>query len=225
MQVLKSPFLPLPRPVLTLLRQHGLHRLLPLDLHVSYHKGAGLVLALLACVHTGAHAHNFLNNLMVQPEMFVRRNNLSHNPEVAEEHPCPPPVQVNLSSLTMADWLLTPHSQLLGLVPGWAFPSGLLLVLLLSVLLMGAVPLVRNSGYFEVFYWTHLTYLPIILLMFLHSTTTWFYLLVPGLLFLLGKLLLIVSSWYRATSTSVLSCSALPSSVTKLVIQRTFDFR
>jgi hypothetical protein len=205
---------PPPRPLITLARRLRLHRLLPLDLHVSYHKGAGVLFILLTIVHTAAHMHNLITNLLVQPDIFIRRNRLAHNPAV------------NLSSLSVYSWLLTPRSEVFGLVPGWALPSGLLLLLLLGLLLLGALPPVRSRGCFELFAWSHLCYLPLLLLMLLHSPpASWPYLLPPSLLLAAGKLLLLCSTLYRRTSTLALACTALRGSVTRLDIQRSFDFR
>ena len=39
----------LPRPLITASRRLGLHRVLPLDLHVEYHKAAGIVVVILRC--------------------------------------------------------------------------------------------------------------------------------------------------------------------------------
>ena len=198
---------------MTLLRRCGLHSLLPLDHHVSYHKAGGLTLAVLSAVHTAAHIHNLVTNLLTEPNLFVEKNSLPHNPAV------------DLSSLSLASWLFTPQSQLFGFIPGYALPTGLLLLLFFSILLIGALPVVRRSGFFEVFAWTHLSYLPILLLLLLHSETCWYYLLLPGLLLLLGKLLLLCLTIYRRTTTVALTCTALPSTVTRLTIQRDFDFR
>ena len=128
----------LARPLLTLARRLGLHRLLPLDLHVTYHKATGVLVALLATVHTAAHIHNMATNLLVHPELFLRRNGIPHDPEAA------------LSSLSLAAWLFTPLPGVFGLLPGLALPSGVLLLLAFAVLLVGALPAVRSSGYFEV---------------------------------------------------------------------------
>ena len=54
-------------------------------------------------------------------------------------------------------------------------------------MLVGAVPAIRRHGYFEVFYWSHLTYLLFCLLHCLHSPVGLAWLLPPGLLFLLYK--------------------------------------
>ena len=202
----------LARPLLTLARRLGLHRLLPLDLHVSYHKATGVLVALLATIHTAAHIHNMATNLLVQPEQFLRRNRIPHDPKA------------DLASLSLAAWLFTPLPGVFGLLPGLALPSGLLLLLALSVLLVGALPVVRSSGHFEVphsthrptlqvFYWTHLCYLAILGLLVVHAPSCLYYLGPPALLLLLGKLLLLCSALYRRTSTTALSLTALPSQV------------
>ena len=54
------------------------------------------------------------------------------------------------SSYTAADWLLTSTPGLFGLVPGWANPTGVFLLLVLSVMVICSMKWVRKSGNFEV---------------------------------------------------------------------------
>ena len=42
-----------------------------------------------------------------------------------------------------------------GAVAGWGYPTGVLLLLALLLLLAGAVPALRCKGWFELFFWSH----------------------------------------------------------------------
>ena len=50
------------------------------------------------------------------------------------------------------------------------------------------MPVMRRRGYFEIFYLTHLSYIILLTLHFLHSPAGLYWTLLPGLLFLLCKL-------------------------------------
>ena len=52
------------RQLVTLLRRLGLHSVIPLDQHVTYHKTCGVLLTLLAIVHTGCHLVNLKTNVV-----------------------------------------------------------------------------------------------------------------------------------------------------------------
>ena len=54
------------------------------------------------------------------------------------------------ASYSAADWLLTSTPGLFGLVPGWANPTGVFLLLVLSVMVICSMKWVRKSGNFEV---------------------------------------------------------------------------
>ena len=55
-------------------------------------------------------------------------------------------------------------------------------------MLAGALPVMRRRGYFEIFYWTHLSYLLFLSLHCLHSPAGLYWTLLPGVLLLLCKL-------------------------------------
>ena len=54
------------------------------------------------------------------------------------------------TSYTAAEWLLTSTPGLFGLVSGWANPTGVILLLVLSVMVICSMKWVRKSGNFEV---------------------------------------------------------------------------
>ena len=54
------------------------------------------------------------------------------------------------ASYTPAEWLLTSRPGMFGLVAGWANPTGVILLLVLTVMVVCSMKWVRKSGNFEV---------------------------------------------------------------------------
>ena len=69
--------------VVMLFRRLGIHRYIPLDLHVTYHKTCGLLLALLSSVHTIVHLLNLELNI-VQDADTNPRNAAVDDPSVSQ---------------------------------------------------------------------------------------------------------------------------------------------
>ncbi|XP_066184160.1 NADPH oxidase 5 [Sylvia atricapilla] len=101
--------------------------------------------------------------------------------------------------------------------------SGMALLALLLAMLLASRPCVRRGGHFQVFYWSHLSYIPVWFLLLLHGPHFWKWFLIPGSLFLLEKVL--GWAWRRAGDLHILEAKLLPSKVTHLVIQRPKSFR
>ncbi|XP_041325060.1 LOW QUALITY PROTEIN: NADPH oxidase 5 [Pyrgilauda ruficollis] len=110
-----------------------------------------------------------------------------------------------------------------GGVGGTAPQTGLALLALLLAMLACSSPCVRRGGHFEVFYWSHLSYIPVWILLLLHGPHFWKWFLIPGSLFVLEKVL--GWAWRRAGDLHILEAKLLPSKVTHLVIQRPKSFR
>ncbi|XP_042635609.1 NADPH oxidase 5 [Catharus ustulatus] len=110
-----------------------------------------------------------------------------------------------------------------GGVGGSAPQTGLALLALLLAMLLCSSPCVRRGGHFEVFYWSHLSYISVWFLLLLHGPHFWKWFLIPGSLFFLEKVLGWV--WRRAGDLHILEAKLLPSKVTHLVIQRPKSFR
>ncbi|KAL3884555.1 hypothetical protein ACJMK2_024688 [Sinanodonta woodiana] len=112
-----------------------------------------------------------------------------------------------------------------GFVGASAFITGWLLDLILIVMVICSMPFVRRRGYFQVFYWTHILYVPFWILIILHGPSFWKWFLGPGLLFVLEK---ISRSKFikkaRYGNTYIEEVNLLPSKVTHLVISRPPNF-
>ena len=72
---------------------------------------------------------------------------------------------------------------LFGLIGGVANPSGVALIVILTVMVICSMPFVRKSGHFEIFYFTHLLYWAYFVLLILHAQRPWYFLMLPLSLF------------------------------------------
>uniref|UniRef100_A0A8D0F1K3 NADPH oxidase 5 n=1 Tax=Strix occidentalis caurina TaxID=311401 RepID=A0A8D0F1K3_STROC len=122
----------------------------------------------------------------------------------------------------LAEYLLRAQPGVGGL-GGTASQTGLALQALLATMLAFSSPCVRQSGHFEVFYWTHLSYIFIWTLLILHGPHFWKWFAVPGCLFVMEKVLGL--AWRRAGGLRIVEVNLLPSKVTHLVIERPQFFR
>lgn len=152
------------RQCITFLRTRGFGSLLPLDHHIYLHKLTGIVVSILSLVHTIMHLFNF--TLMVV-----------HDPVV------------NHQNFTAATWLFTSKPGHFGLIAGCANPTGIALVFVLFIIFLCSQPFVRRRGSFEVFYWTHLLYVPFWILVLFHGPNFWKWFIGPGLIFGVERLL------------------------------------
>uniref|UniRef100_A0A4W3IC88 NADPH oxidase 5 n=1 Tax=Callorhinchus milii TaxID=7868 RepID=A0A4W3IC88_CALMI len=121
------------------------------------------------------------------------------------------------SSYRLWEYLLTTRPGI-GWVYGTASITGIVLQLLIVVMLICSSTFVRRSGHFEVFYWTHLSYIWVWALLVLHCSNFWKWFVVSGFLFLMEKIIGIAVS--RIGGTQVVEVNLLPSKVTHLVIKR-----
>ncbi|XP_054571486.1 NADPH oxidase 5 [Eptesicus fuscus] len=183
------------RRCLTWLRATWLAQVLPLDQNIQFHQLMGYVVVGLSLVHTVAHVVNFV-------------------------------LQARSESSPFQFWeLLLTTRPGIGWVHGLASPTGVALLLLLLLMFACSSSCIRRSGHFEVFYWTHLSYLPMWLLLILHGPNFWKWLLVPGILFFLEKAVGLAVS--RMAALSIVEVNLLPSKVTHLLIKRPplFNYR
>ena len=113
-----------------------------------------------------------------------------------------------------------PTFKVNGLIDGWANPTGVLLVMIFLVIAVGAHPGIKKKGHFEIFYWTHLLYLPFMLLLILHCDKAVWWIGIPCAIFLAGKAKMI-KQWIDGSGKSYVVCGTLlPSNVRE---QKTFS--
>ncbi|OXB77616.1 UNVERIFIED_CONTAM: hypothetical protein H355_002925 [Colinus virginianus] len=121
----------------------------------------------------------------------------------------------------LAESLLTARPDGGGL-GGTAPQTGLALQALLLAMLAFSSPCVRRGGHFELFYWSHLSYVSVWALLFFHAPNFWKWFLVPGGLFVLEKA--VGTAVSHAMGLRIVEVHLLPSQVTHLVIQRPRSF-
>ncbi|XP_037307452.1 NADPH oxidase 5 [Pungitius pungitius] len=115
------------------------------------------------------------------------------------------------------EYLLTTRPGI-GWVRGTASLTGLLLQLVIGLMVLCSSTFVRRSGHFEVFYWSHLSYVWVWSLLMVHCANFWKWFVVPGLIFLLEKTVGLAVS--RMGGLYIVEVNLLPSKVTHLVIRR-----
>lgn len=189
------------RQCITFLRTRGFSMFLPLDQHIYFHKLTGALIFIYSVVHTIMHLCNFSIIVVNDPEM-------------------------NTGNHTLYEWLMTAEPGVFGLVPGCANPTGVSLIFILFFMFICSQPFVRRGGSFEIFYWSHLLYVPFWALVVFHAPNFWKWFIVPGVIYLIERIMRL--AWMRSNrgKTYISSGLLLPSKVTHLVIKRPhhFDF-
>ncbi|XP_062548461.1 NADPH oxidase 5 [Armigeres subalbatus] len=187
------------RQSITYLRNRGFTAIFPLDQHIYLHKLTGMLVAAYSLLHTIMHLFNFTTIVVNDPV-------------------------INAKNFTTAEWLFTARPGLFGLVGGCANPTGIALFFILLVMFICSQPFVRRGGSFEVFYWTHLLYVPFWILVIFHGPNFWKWFIFPGFIYVVERTVRLV--WMRTEhgKTYISSGLLLPSKVTHLVIKRPFHF-
>lgn len=186
------------RNVITFARTHGMASYLPLDEHIYFHKMCGWLILAFGLVHTLAHFINLAVNVV---------------PSTGRD-------EVNEDGWSYMEWLFTIRPGRFGLIEGVAFPTGVALILILTVMVICSQPFVRKKGNFEVFYRTHLLYVPFLVLTVVHCSNYWKWLVVPGVVYLVERVVRLVRTRTGTGRTFISSGILLPSKVTHLVIKR-----
>ncbi|XP_051545992.1 NADPH oxidase 5 [Myxocyprinus asiaticus] len=106
----------------------------------------------------------------------------------------------------------------IGWVNGTASITGMVLQVLICLMVVCSSTFVRRSGHFEVFYWSHLSYVWVLALLIVHCANFWKWFVAPGIAFLIEKLVGIAVS--RIGGLYIVEVNLLPSKVTHLVIKR-----
>ncbi|KAL3884557.1 hypothetical protein ACJMK2_024690 [Sinanodonta woodiana] len=91
------------------------------------------------------------------------------------------------TGLGLANILFTTAAGV-GFVGASAFITGWLLDLILIVMVICSMPFVRRTGHFQVFYWSHILYVPFCILVILHGPSFWKWFLAPGVIFVFEKI-------------------------------------
>ncbi|XP_008299079.1 NADPH oxidase 5 [Stegastes partitus] len=176
------------RRCLTWLRATWVVRVLPLDQNILLHQIVGYAILGFTLVHTTAHVFNFGTN-----------------------------TNTKTSTFSLWEYLLTTRPGI-GWVKGTASLTGVVLQVVICLMVLCSSTFVRRSGHFEVFYWSHLSFIWVWSLLLVHCANFWKWFLVPGLVFILEKIVGIAVS--RMGGLYIVEVNLLPSKVTHLVIKR-----
>lgn len=190
--------------------------MLPLDQHIYLHKLTGWIIVCFGVLHTFMHIINFSEFTLAANDFFLPPDSLGC-------YAVYDPV-LNAKNFTLSEWYFTSRPGFYGFISGWANPTGFLLIAVLMIMFICSLPFVRRGGSFEVFYWTHLLYVPFWFLVILHGPNFWKWFIIPGFIFLVERVLRFV--WMRSNrgKSYVSSGILLPSKVIHLVIKRPFHF-
>ncbi|KAI4468360.1 nadph oxidase [Holotrichia oblita] len=124
---------------------------------------------------------------------------------------------------TAIDFLFTTKPGGKGLIPGFAYPTGILLVIILAVIFMCSQPFVRRRGNFQAFYWSHTLYVPFWILLILHCKYFWLWFIAPGTIFAIETVMRFLWAMNGKNNTYITS-GLLSGEVIALQIQRPLNF-
>lgn len=71
----------------------------------------------------------------------------------------------------------------IGWVGGMAGLTGWFLVIIITVMVVCALPVIRRNGHFQVFYWTHNLYVVWYTILILHASNYWKWFVIPALIY------------------------------------------
>ncbi|ODM93014.1 NADPH oxidase 5, partial [Orchesella cincta] len=208
------------RHCLTFLRSRGASFFLPIDQNIKFHKITGILTFFFGVLHTIMHLINIAEGII--------RSTGSLGDCVAQNMSCP----INSGNWSYSEFLFNPRvtSQSgvfsMGLIPGYAFNTGVVLIIILTIMAIGSSPCLRRGGSFQIFYWTHLLYYLFWTLLIIHAPQFWMWFVIPGTIFLIEQAFRYYNWKVGRGHTWVSSGILLPSKVTHVVIRRppNFDF-
>ena len=123
------------------------------------------------------------------------------------------------------EWIFTTKPGLFGYPGGIACITGVILIVVLTLIVGFALPCIRRSGHFELFYFTHLLFIAYYVLLLFHAPDFWKWFVGPLAIFLVETLYRLLCTFFGHGKTSVKAAVVFPSSVTGLVIYRPERFK
>ena len=120
--------------------------------------------------------------------------------------------------------MFTARPGVFGLVGGFANPTGVALIIILTVMVICSMSFVRRGGYFQVFYFSHLNYWLYWGLLVIHAPSFWKWLVFFAIIFLAEKFYRIISYLLGHGKTVIDEGIPLPSKVTCLKIKKPSKF-
>lgn len=186
------------RRSISYLRSRGFGRFLPVDDHVYFHKLIGWLILGHSIFHTFGHFMNFV--------VETQKPDNTHT------------------------WLEFAFSTRLGIgsgfIKGSASVTGWLLLVILFLMAF-AQPYARSLGRFELFYYTHLLFIPFWFLLLIHAPNFWAWFLVPFVVFAfetVARTCNLIRFLSSDDESTIVKAQPLPSDVLYLVIKRPPNF-
>jgi len=198
------------RKLLDALRGLGAIRFLPMDHNLFFHMLSGWIIFIFGAIHTVVHFVNFRLNVVDNPRNYLEKNNLT--PDLAGYHP-----PEHGGNYTYFDWMFTPKPHIFGLIPGWANPTGVVLLILMTMMLVTSQEFVRRGGFFNLFYFCHLGYIPFAVLLILHAPNFSYFFPVIGVFVALN---LLDHIFFGRKKTYLATGILLPSNAVCLVLKK-----
>ncbi|CAF1117807.1 unnamed protein product [Rotaria sp. Silwood1] len=134
----------------------------------------------------------------------------------------------DLCKLRCKPYLITNHRYVNAIFTaklGLGYITGVLEFLLGALIYTMCLPFVRKRGHFQLFYWCHMLTLPWLIIMLLHGPRFWKWLLIPGILYIIEKILRYRKSRSNKHGESfIMEAILLPSQVIHLVINKPRKF-
>ena len=130
-------------------------------------------------------------------------------------------------SYTYYDWIFTRSPGMFGGINGAggiACITGVVLMAILFIMFLLSLPVIRKSGYFQLFYLSHMLYFVYFFVLILHAPSVWKWFLVPAIMWLLEIIYRSLTSLLGHGRTYISSGVVLPSKVVCLVIRRPVKF-
>jgi len=118
------------------------------------------------------------------------------------------------------EWIFTMQPHMFGMMHGIANPSGVALIIILTIMFVCSLPFVRRRGHFEIFYFTHLLYHAYFVLLVVHAPEFWKWFLVVAPIWVVEIAYRILNSFFGHGKSVIKAGVILPSKVTNLIIDR-----
>ncbi|CAG2104786.1 unnamed protein product, partial [Medioppia subpectinata] len=129
-----------------------------------------------------------------------------------------------VTTISWFDFLFSTHLGI-GWIGGAASLTGWILLALLVAMMVPAQPFMRRSGKFEVFYYSHLLYVPFYICLFIHAPSFWMWFLCPLIVFSIEWVLRVTKSFLGDRGLTYIEQGViLPSRVIQLVVKRPPNF-
>ena len=104
------------------------------------------------------------------------------------------------------------------LITGIASPTGVVLIIILTIMVICAMPFVRRSGHFQVFYFSHWLSVLYFVLLILHAPDYWKWVCVPLAIGTLEKLYRGISSFVGTGRSYIAEANVLASRYTLVIL-------